>query len=164
MDAPEPLRAWVPSLFDDPTRPLYAQAATVGEGGPESRTVHVRFVRAWDALGFVCHRASPKWAQLSRDPRLALSFFHPRLGLQLRLKARAVLAAPDDPGSAELWSGTAPWLQAEFKTREAFGAVRLEVSCWDAYRTDAAHPERHERAVHTRAGDGWRTETKGALL
>lgn len=165
MDAPEALRAWVPALFDEPARPFYAQAATLGpDGTPEVRTVHVRFVKAWDALGFVAHRASPKWAQLTRDPRLALCGYLPRLGLQLRLKARAALHRPGEPGADELWAGTVDWLKAEFKTRDNFGAVRLEALAWDAYRADPAHPENNERTVWTPDGGSWKAATRGALL
>ncbi|TBR18071.1 pyridoxamine 5'-phosphate oxidase family protein [bacterium] len=169
MDVPEELSAWVPGLFDDPTRPLYAQAATVGPGGaPDVRTVHVRYVKAWDALAFAAHTGSPKWAQLKADPRLKLAFFHPRLGLQLRFAGTADLAA-DPAGLAELWAATDPWLRKEYgaKGRTApadFGAVRLAVSAWDAYRVDPAHPEKNERALYRRESGAWRAERRSALL
>lgn len=172
MNVPEGLSAWVPGLFDDPTRPLYAQAATVGAGGaPDVRTVHVRYAGPWDALAFASHTASPKWAQLKADPRLKLAFFHPRLGLQLRFEAKAVLVDDaSDSGIAALWSATDPWLRKEYgaKGRAAgvptgFGAVRLDVSLWDAYRVDVAHPEKNERAVHRFDGKSWTSETRSAL-
>lgn len=172
MNAPEELAAWVPALFDDPTRPLYAQAATVAEGGaPDVRTVHVRYVRDWDALAFASHTGSPKWAQLGRDPRLKLCFFHPRLGLQLRFEARAALVADtSDPGVRALWAATEPWLRKEYGAKgrapavpPAFGAVRLDVSSWDAYRVDPAHPEKNERAAHRLEGGTWRSEPRTAL-
>ena len=169
MDVPDALTAWVPALFDDPTRPLYAQAATLGPGGgPEARTLHVRYVRAWDGLGFASHTASPKWSQLAADPRVALCFFHPRLGLQLLFSGTAAAAAPGDPGTAELWAGTEPWLRKEYGAKGksaplAFGGVRLTVGSWDAYRIDAAHPEKNERTSYAWDGKAWRAEPRSAL-
>lgn len=172
MNVPEELSAWVPGLFDDPTRPLYASAATTGpDGAPDVRTVQVRYAKAWDALAFACHTASPKWSQLKADPRLKLCFFHPRLGLQLRWDARASLMdAAGEPGLAELWAGTDPWLRKEYGAKgrspgvpAAFGAARLAVLSWDAYRVDPAHPEKNERVRYTPDGPGWRSEALSAL-
>lgn len=172
MNVPEELAAWVPALFDDPTRPLYAQAATVAAGGaPDVRTVHVRFVKAWDALAFASHTGSPKWSQLAADPRLKLCFFHPRLGLQLRFEATASLVSdPSDPGISALWAATEPWLRKEYGAKgrapavpAAYGAARLEISFWDAYRVDPAHPEKNERTVHRLSGGAWRSEPRTAL-
>ncbi|TPW19555.1 MAG: hypothetical protein FD126_2570 [Elusimicrobia bacterium] len=172
MTVPEELAAWVPALFDDPTRPLYAQAATVAAGGaPDVRTVHVRYVKAWDALAFAAHTSSPKWAQLKADPRLKLCFFHPRLGLQLRFEAKASLVSgAADPGVAALWSATEPWLRKEYGAKGRapavpgeFGAARLAVSLWDAYRVDPAHPEKNERAVHRLESGAWVPEPRTAL-
>lgn len=174
MDAPAELAAWVPSLFDDPTRPLYAQAATVApDGAPDVRTVHLRYARGLDALVFACHTGSPKWAQLKADPRLKLAFFHPKLGLQLRLAAAARLVdAPGDAARAGLWAATDEWLRAEYWGRPtglgapppAFGLVVLEPSQWDAYRVDPARPANNERTVFLRAGGAWRAEPRKALL
>ena len=172
MNVPEALSAWVPGLFDDPARPLYASAATLSAGGaPDVRTVHVRYAKAWDALAFTAHTASPKWSQLKADPRLKLCFFHPRLGLQLRWEAVARLAEDSaDPGVAALWAATDPWLRTEYGARgraaavpAGFGAVRLEVSLWDAYRVDPARPEEYERAVYRRKAAAWRAEPRSAL-
>lgn len=165
MDVPEELSAWAPGLFDDPTRALYAQAATVGAGGaPDVRTVHVRYVKPWDALAFASHTSSPKWSQLTADPRLKLCFFHPRLGLQLRFEARASLVTDGkDAGVAALWTATEPWLRKEYAGK-GYGVVRLDVGLWDAYRIDAAHPEKNERTVYRRAKGGWDAERRTALL
>lgn len=172
MNVPEELSVWVPSLFDDPTRPLYASAATLGPGGaPDVRTVHVRYVKPWDALAFACHTGSPKWSQLTADSRLKLCFFHPRLGLQLRFEARAALVSgAAEPGVAGLWAATEAWLRKEYGAKgrtppvpDAFGAVRLDVAAWDAYRVDPAHPEKNERTLFSRDGRSWRTEPRAAL-
>lgn len=164
MNVPEELAAWVPGLFDDPTRALYAQAATLGsDGAPDVRTVHVRYVKAWDALAFASHTGSPKWSQLKADPRLKLCFFHPRLGLQLRFEGRATLVTDaKDPGVAGLWTATEPWLRKEY-AGVCFGVVRIDVRLWDAYRVDPAHPEKNERTVYSFDGKAWSSEARSAL-
>lgn len=166
MDAPAALADTVPARFDDDERPLYGQAATVRPDGlPAVRTVHFRYIRALDRLGFACHTGSPKWADLAGRPRAACCLFNPKRQVQLRWEAEVTLLADASSAAAtELWDRTAPWLRAEYGARERFGVAVLEVSLWDRYEVDAADPAKNSRTVYRLEGGVWVEERRGALL
>ncbi|MBI2362024.1 MAG: pyridoxamine 5'-phosphate oxidase family protein [Elusimicrobia bacterium] len=170
MDAPEALADLVPGRFDDDARPLYGQAATVrADGSPAVRTVHFRYIRALDRLGFACHTGSPKWADLAGRPRAACCAFDPKRGVQLRWEGTVrLLADPASAAALELWERTAPWLRAEYgggqRPPACFGVAVLEVSLWDRYEVDPADPAKNRRAVYRLWGGAWAPERRGALL
>ncbi|MBI5597941.1 MAG: pyridoxamine 5'-phosphate oxidase family protein [Elusimicrobia bacterium] len=169
MDAPAALADTVPARFDDDARPLYGQAATVRPDGlPAVRTVHFRYIRTLDRLGFACHTGSPKWAELAGSPRAACCTFNPRRGVQLRWEAEVRLeAVPASAAARELWQRTAPWLRAEYGAGEepppCFGVAVLEVSLWDRYEVDPTDPAKNSRTVYRRRGGVWVEERRGAL-
>ncbi len=72
--------------------------ATMGEAGPEVRTVILRAVNRHEAvLEMHTDALSPKAAQIAADPRVALHVWVPKDRLQIRLRATAGLRT-GDPG------------------------------------------------------------------
>lgn len=97
--------------------------ASVGlDGRPRARTVVSRSVdRTVQALRFHCDVRTDKFAELSRDPRIALHGYDPGAKIQIRIEGRASLHT-DDPVADEAWSGSRPSSQMCYGTAPAPGA------------------------------------------
>jgi pyridoxine/pyridoxamine 5'-phosphate oxidase len=77
----------------DPCAGLCTVATVDREGHPQARTLVLREVDA--ALAVFCNRTSPKWAELTQGPSVAVVVWLPTLNLQYRLRC-AISPVPDD--------------------------------------------------------------------
>jgi pyridoxamine 5'-phosphate oxidase len=98
------------------------QVATLGlDGAPKIRTV---VLRAYDAatrtLRFHTDRRSPKVAEITRDPRVALHFYDAPSALQLRIDAMATVKA-ETPAAVEAWDKTRPFSRICYRVERAPG-------------------------------------------
>lgn len=85
--------------------------ATLGPDGPDLRTLVLRGVdRTKGILELHTDAASPKVAQITADPRVALHVWLPKPRLQIRARARATLV----PGDAETFANLPPGAQANY--------------------------------------------------
>lgn len=89
--------------------------ATLGaDGAPSVRTTVLRrFWRKPPRLAFHTHSGAPKVAEISRDPRVAFSLYHPQEKFQLRIKARAQVHTDDELADEQ-------WLETGFFSRRAY--------------------------------------------
>lgn len=85
--------------------------ATIGPDGPELRTLVLRRAdRTGARLELHTDAASPKAAQITADPRVALHVWLPKPRLQIRARALATLA----PGDPALFANLPPVAQANY--------------------------------------------------
>lgn len=85
--------------------------ATLGPDGPELRTLVLRGVdRALSRLELHTDTASPKYAQIAADPRVAVHVWLPKPRLQIRARAVASLA----PGDPAVFQTLPPAAQANY--------------------------------------------------
>ncbi len=151
------------------------EVANVTPDGPRVRTVVLRRVDGDPGqLVFHTDRRSPKFRELSDDPRLAWHFYARELKLQLRLGGTATLHTDDDladtqwarsrPSSREcyraaLGPGTALAadgpvdISGDGRAHFAVVAGRLTTLDWLFLRHQG-----HRRARFARAAAGWRGE------
>lgn len=76
----------------DPCAGLCTVATVDREGHPQARTLVLRDVDAM--LAVFCNRTSPKWAELTKGPSVAVVVWLPSLNLQYRLRC-AISPVPD---------------------------------------------------------------------
>jgi hypothetical protein len=125
--------------------------ATIGPEGPEARTLVLRGAdRAAARLELHTDMASPKVAQITGDPRVALHVWVPRDRLQIRIRARAA-AGPGDPAlfarlpeeARRNYGGPAPGGAPDDRVYDGdparFAAITLEVRQIDALVLDDPH-------------------------
>ena len=98
------------------------QAATVGlDGAPNVRTVLLRGANeANNLLTFHTDVRSPKVAELSREPRVALVSVDPVQNLQIRV-AGATRIVRDDPARVEAWQSSPDHDLVAYRTHLAPG-------------------------------------------
>lgn len=177
---------WLKEACDsEPLDPNAMSVATVdAEGRPDTRTVLLKY---YDKSGFVffTNFSSAKSKQIDHNNHVALLFFWPSLGRQIRIRG----SAEKIPTSETLkYFTTRPrgsqigaWVSAqssiissrslleakyaEIKQKFADGDVPLP-SFWGGYRVVATEVEfwqsrtnrLHDRFLYTRGGDDWRIE------
>ena len=159
--------------------------STVGaDGAPDAR---VLILKDLDARGwhFSTDAASPKGRQIAAQPRVALTFYWPRLGRQIRIRGTAVAldaAVGQADFRARSLAARATALigrqsqplaaLAELDDRVATMRRCLEVApdiyapCWSVYAVAPQSVEfwqgdrdrRHLRLSYTQQPDGWRRE------
>lgn len=116
------------------------QAASIGlDGSPNARTIAVRTASEHEnRLTFHTDRRSPKVAELTRIPRIALVGFDPKLHTQIRMfgECRVVESTP---ARLTAWKGSPDHDLIQYRTRVAPG---LPVN----------HPSDAFGDVHTRVG------------
>ncbi|AHM03414.1 pyridoxamine 5'-phosphate oxidase-related protein, FMN-binding protein [Roseibacterium elongatum DSM 19469] len=137
--------------------------ATIGPDGPDMRTLVLRAAHRDSArLDLHTDAASPKYAQIRRDPLIALHVWIPKARLQIRARGLARL----EPGDPALFAALPPEAQANYggpapgtagphtqpPTPDAsrFALIRCQVTQIDALLL--ADP--HQRALYT-AETGW---------
>jgi pyridoxine/pyridoxamine 5'-phosphate oxidase len=100
--------------------------ATVGlDGAPRARVLVLRRVEPEaGVLWLHTDRRAAKWAELSADPRVALTFWDPRRVLQLRMEGRARLEE-DAAVLVEAWARVPEGSRRNYATADAPGSPRL---------------------------------------
>jgi pyridoxamine 5'-phosphate oxidase len=149
---PEPHELFLDWLRDAGEHVLAPHAVTLStvdvDGAPDARVLILKDV---DATGFAVATSadSPKGRQLSKDPRVALTFFWPGRGRQVRVRGTA---APGDPEvSATDFRERPPASRAE-----AFVGRQSEVLADPAeLRAAAEEAERRVRADPEPVAPGW---------
>lgn len=157
------------------------QAATVGlDDAPNVRTVALRRVSEPDNLiVFHTDRRSPKIAELSRVPRIALVGIDPDRSRQIRVTGQARIVR-DGPALTDAWRASCDHDLIQYRTalapgtpisepRDAFGErgevpgpdegfrhfCIVEVHAASIDWLDLSAPDRPERARFVRNGDAW---------
>lgn len=177
-------------LFNDSMQPAYGQLATVDpDGMPRVRTVHFRYLPADGTIGFNTHIASPKWDELSAQPRCAGCYFAQAHAIQFRwegeielfevrtgtersamvLDAMWRLVRPDV--RATYWLDqhglppTAPMPQDLDIDRRApnFGTVIFRPHWWDIFEIDPMDYHRDRRSIHRLEDAAWHSQDVNLL-
>lgn len=130
------LAEWLPAN-DDPVRPAMT-LATVGDGGPDARTL---LLSEWDEQGFYFHTdsRSRKARQLAADGRVALTLHFPDRARQLTVLGHAEPAPAEEQRRA--FRARSPYLQqlAWQNTVEFAGLPLAErLKAWSLFRDDHA--------------------------
>ncbi|WP_020669060.1 pyridoxine/pyridoxamine 5'-phosphate oxidase [Amycolatopsis nigrescens] len=177
--------SWLDEAGAHVLAPHAGTLSTVDEdGAPDARVVILKDV---DAAGwYVASSAlSPKGRQLAGDPRVAMTFFWPGRGRQVRIRGTA---GPVDPAVSEADFRDRPPAsrveafigrqsevltdpaEIELAAEEAERKLRenpdLVPDSWTRYRIEAAvvefwqaaHDRRHVRLRYLRDGNGWRQD------
>jgi len=188
MTAPDPI-AEFQELFAragarEPDATAMALATADGTGAPSVRMV---LLKAVDAAGFVffTNYESRKAAELAANPRAALCFHWPTIGVQVRVEGgvERVTAA-----ESEAYFATRPresqlgaWASRQSRPLASAGALREEFArtsarfadqpvprpaVWGGFRVrpqriefwHAGEHRLHDRVLYTRVGEGWTVE------
>ena len=168
----------------EPDATAFALATADASGAPSVRMV---LLKAVNAAGFVffTNYESRKARELAANPRAALCFYWPTLGVQVRVEGvvERVTAAESDAyfATRPRESQLAAWASRQSRPlaspdalREGFERTGARFAgqpvprppVWGGYRV---HPQRiefwhsgehrlHDRILYTRAGEGWRIE------
>jgi hypothetical protein len=148
----------------DRTHPArHPTLATIGPDGPEARSVVLRGAdREAGTLEFFTDATSPKHAQITTDPHVALHIWVPEARLQIRVRAMATLHRGDPALFAKLppeaqanYGGPAPGTPDQRRTGTVgdpgrFALIRCHLTEIDTLLL--AGP--HHRAIY-RASDEW---------
>ena len=188
MTAPDPI-AEFQDLFAragarEPDATAMALATADATGAPSVRMV---LLKAVDAAGFVffTNYESRKAAELAANPRAALCFHWPTIGVQVRVEGgvERVTAAESEayfatrPRESQLgaWASrqSRPLASAE-ALREEFARISARFAgqpvprppVWGGFRVrpqriefwHAGEHRLHDRVLYTRAGEGWTVE------
>ena len=188
MTAPDPI-AEFQELFAragarEPDATAMALATADGTGAPSVRMV---LLKAVDAAGFVffTNYESRKAAELAANPRAAICFHWPTIGVQVRVEGgvERVTAA-----ESEAYFATRPresqlgaWASRQSRPLASAGALREEFArtsarfadqpvprpaVWGGFRVrpqriefwHAGEHRLHDRVLYTRVGAGWTVE------
>jgi len=137
--------------------------ATIGPEGPEIRTLVLRGAdRAGANLDLHTDAASPKYAQITADPRVALHVWVPKARLQIRMRGRAKMRQGDrdvfdrlPPEAQANYGGPAPGTPGNKPDGSQgdparFALIRIHLAEIDALSLG----DTHQRALFT-ATDRW---------
>jgi pyridoxine/pyridoxamine 5'-phosphate oxidase len=91
MVAPDNIKKLIIDTFSDKDNSAYGQVATVSGDLPQVRTVHIHYIKEYDALAFNGHINSSKWRELQENPKLSGCYFDMMQMIQFRWDARATL-------------------------------------------------------------------------
>lgn len=138
--------------------------ATNGPDGPELRTLVLRrALEAAAALDLQSDALSPKVAQITADPRVALHVWLPKPRIQIRMRATAGIL----PGDPSVFANLPPEAQANYQGRKPGtpltdpepepqeGSARfIRITCALTEIDTLVLAEPHQRALYRRS-DGW---------
>ena len=168
----------------EPDATAVALATADASGAPSVRMV---LLKSADSSGFVffSNYGSRKGRELAQNPRAALCFYWPSIGIQVRVEGTVERVAAEE---SDAYFATRPresqlgaWASAQSTPLESPAALRasfdrvskqLEGQAvarpghWGGYRLRPARIEfwtagdfrLHDRVVHTKEGEGWRVE------
>lgn len=130
--------AWLPDN-SDPARPVMTVSTVDGSGAPDGR---IQLLTSWSTDGFAFHTdsRSRKVAQLTGDPRVALTIHLAADARQITLQGVAVPTDADERTQA--YASRSPYLQqlAWQNTVEFASLPGLDrVSAWESFAAD--HPD-----------------------
>jgi pyridoxamine 5'-phosphate oxidase len=172
------------ALEKEPDATAMALATADATGAPSVRMVLLKGV---DASGFVffTNYGSPKARELAINPRAALCFNWPSIGIQVRVEGLAERITSEEsdayfatrPRESQLGAWASPQsspLASAAELREAFDRVSARFAGqtvprpdnWGGYRVRPARIEvwtagqyrLHDRVLYTRRGEGWTVE------
>jgi len=165
-----PEREWWSVKGVDEATPIFAQVATVGEGGePQVRTVHVRYLEKFDCLGINTNKGTNKWKALLKKPLLAGCYFDVAANRQIRWEGDVQLIEEDDIFLNQMWALVEKGVRKVYWMKEGLPEHDLSVRCptfgtilcfpkvWDIYQIDAGDSSRSTRTLY-RESNGWKPE------
>ncbi|HSI91850.1 MAG TPA: pyridoxal 5'-phosphate synthase [Jiangellaceae bacterium] len=181
-------RAWLDDAIrrDVPTPHAMTLSTVDPAGKPAARVLILKDV---DAAGwrFATHANSPKGRHIAGNGHVALTFFWPQVGRQVRIQGRATpenaatsardfLARPVDSRTASLVGRQSEPLSGPAEYERAFAAARERVTAdpdlvapsWTVYAVrpesvefwQASHDRAHIRLHYAATANGWETQRR----
>jgi pyridoxine/pyridoxamine 5'-phosphate oxidase len=182
---PETLVTLIRKSLEDLSRPAYGQVATVDlTGQPKVRTVHLRYIKERNTLGFSGNVKSPKWAHLRAKPALSGCFYDAHRHVQLRWEGGVELIDAKSRRAADhelldrMWLLMRPdvrlaywrdWLKdasasADVQKRcPSLGVIVCRPTVWDIFQIDPRDYNKDVRTIHTLKGTAWKARQVSAL-